>query len=393
MRNKEKGKFNLKEKLNWNKKKTVRAIILIAIVVVVGKYYIDSKDKGKKKEEVVTTQECVSGDIQAFITGNGTLTPNEEYEVKSLVKGEVIKAPFEEGEKVNKGDMLYKISTKAVNNSVKTATLSVDKAQSVYKEALKEKDKLKLTANESGYIKNLSVKVGDSVQEGTAIADVYDDSYVELEVLFPKQEVSQSLVGKKASVILDGTSEEVSGTVKKILNQTQTLDGGIVGKKVVIRVKNSGGLREGDMASARIGQLYSNNVGSFKAINNTQLKASYTGRISSLSVQEGDYISAGSQIAVLSSEDTDKKIEEGLAGIKEAEINLQSQKDQLADYSIKSPISGSVINKNKKAGDTIDPSVDTQNPLAIIYDMSCMKFIMNIDELDIMKVKIEKRLQ
>lgn len=361
-------------------------------MIFVGKSLISSNNKGKKQQDTVITEECVSGDIKAIITGNGTLTPNEQYEVKSLVKGEVIKAPFEEGDKVKKGDLLYKISTKTVDNSVKTALLTVEKAESAYKDALGEKDKLVITSNETGYVKEMYVKTGDTVQDGSVMAEVYDDGNLELEVLFPKQEVKQTIVGSRAYAILDGTSEEVSGTVKKILNQTQSLEGGIVGKKVVISIKNPGGLREGDIASARIGQVYSSNVGSFKATTKGQIKATYTGKIASLAINEGDYVTTGSQVATLSSQEIDKRIKETEDGMKEAEINLQNQKDQLGDYAVKSPISGSIINKNKKVGDTIDPQVDTQNPMAIVYDMSSMKFDMNVDELDIMKVKLDQKV-
>ena len=45
-------------------------------------------------------------DIRSSITGTATVKPKDEYSITSLVNGTIISAPFEEGDLVEKGDLL-----------------------------------------------------------------------------------------------------------------------------------------------------------------------------------------------------------------------------------------------------------------------------------------------
>lgn len=65
---------------------------------------------------------------------------------------------------------------------------------------------------------------------------------------------------------------------------------------------------------------------------------------------------------------------------------MENTYDSLEDYSIKSPISGTVIQKTSKAGDNLDNS-NSSVTMAVIADMSRMLFTMAIDELDISKIE------
>ena len=56
------------------------------------------------------------------------------------------------------------------------------------------------------------------------------------------------------------------------------------------------------------------------------------------------------------------------------------------NYTITSPISGSVISKTVKAGDTID-NADGNTVLAVVADMSQMTFDISVDELDVASLK------
>lgn len=64
--------------------------------------------------------------------------------------------------------------------------------------------------------------------------------------------------------------------------------------------------------------------------------------------------------------------------------------DAMENYTITAPISGTVIEKNFKTGDTIESSSLTAagGNLAVIYDMTTLTFEMKIDELDINKIQV-----
>jgi HlyD family secretion protein len=63
---------------------------------------------------------------------------------------------------------------------------------------------------------------------------------------------------------------------------------------------------------------------------------------------------------------------------------MQNTQDQLDNYTIKSPIAGTIIDKEYKAGDT----VESGKTLCTIYDLSYLEMTMSIDELDISQVSV-----
>ena len=79
------------------------------------------------------------------------------------------------------------------------------------------------------------------------------------------------------------------------------------------------------------------------------------------------------------------QIETARLTLESANLSASSANGSLEDYKITSPISGTVIEKNFKAGDKVDGSAS--GTLAVIYDLSSLKMQMNVNELDIGKVK------
>ena len=59
-------------------------------------------------------------------------------------------------------------------------------------------------------------------------------------------------------------------------------------------------------------------------------------------------------IGAFEATDMDSQIKNAELSLRSAELSLQSTKDQLENYTITSPISGTVIEKNYKAGDNLD---------------------------------------
>ena len=45
-------------------------------------------------------------EMTVAVSGTGTIQPNQSYKVTTLISGEVLEAPFEEGQTVHKGDVL-----------------------------------------------------------------------------------------------------------------------------------------------------------------------------------------------------------------------------------------------------------------------------------------------
>jgi HlyD family secretion protein len=373
------------------KKIIIRAIIIVAILFAVY-FYIQSKKPAQEKQEIITSQ-AVIGRVESVISGNGTLSPANQYEVKSLVKGEILNSPFEEGDTVKDGQLLYQISTSDIENNIESSQLNVKKAELTYDNYLDKKAGLQISSNESGYIKKLYVKEGDTLQFGKVIADIYNGDFMYIDLLFPSYEVESTWVGKAASISMEATGEVVKGKITNASSMEEVMKGGILVKKVTIRIKNKGGIKAGDTAEASIENIVSSNSGTFRAEIETSLVAEADGKIDRLLIKEGQWVDKGDKLLTLTSKDLDSQIESADISISEAKLTLETQKDQMKQYTIEAPISGKVITKNKKQGDTIDPATDTQaGPMAIIYDVSYLTFQLNIDELQISNIKAGQKV-
>ena len=384
---KPKRKINLKN-IKW--KKVIKyTVILLIIAVIAGKVMELLKPAGNQAQMSVQTATVTKGNVESMLSGKGTIEPLDKYEVNALVKGEVLEAPFEEGDRVSKGDLLYQISTKDVENSIESANLSVEKAKRNYDDSMIKLGDLEQTAKISGYVKKLYVKAGDNIQAGANIADIYNSDYMYLEVPFLSALVKDSLIGKQAVITMDTTLEQLKGKVTAVSDMEETIAGNIATRKVTIKVKNPGGIAAGALALASIGTEQCAANGTFRAGVEQTITAEGSGKISTLKLAEGRYMESGSTIYTLASKDMNNAIEDSKLSLKEAELALKNQKNQLENYSIQSPISGQVILKNKKKGDTIDPGTDSsKGALAIVYDLSAMTFRMNIDELQIRNISV-----
>lgn len=68
----------------------------------------------------------------------------------------------------------------------------------------------------------------------------------------------------------------------------------------------------------------------------------------------GDTISSGDRICTITGDSVDNQIESARISVSNASTSLENARDNLEDYSVTAPISGTVVTKNAKAGDNIE---------------------------------------
>lgn len=89
--------------------------------------------KNKKAPEITYEQtEVARNTIENTLSGTGTLEPVKSTSITSSVQGEILSADFEEGDEAKKGQVLYKISTENLDESIADATETVERAQRNY---------------------------------------------------------------------------------------------------------------------------------------------------------------------------------------------------------------------------------------------------------------------
>lgn len=390
-------------------KKVLRIVIALVLVAAIGFtafQFLMKKDAGSGEEQVRTAT-VERQTIQSSISSSGTLAALDTYTITSLVSGEVISADFEKGDEVQKGDVLYRIDTDSVDQKIDSAQTNLERAQKKYQDALKNYNdaaqdyrSLDYSSPEEGYVKTLYVEAGDTIKSGDKIADVYNDKTMVLKVPFLSADAENISVGSTAQVQILETYETLEGTVTAVNTMEQTLSGGSVVRMVTIQVQNPGGLSTNSTASATVNGVVCSGDGTFSVLLEKTVTAEYGGEIASVHVQEGGYVHQGAALFTLTRESADDalknvkdQLESAEQSVEDARTSLENQEDSLSDYEITAPISGQVIVKNTKAGDTLNSGGNNTTTMAVIYDMSALTFDMNVDELDILSIEVGQKVQ
>ncbi|WP_297209032.1 HlyD family efflux transporter periplasmic adaptor subunit [uncultured Flavonifractor sp.] len=339
-------------------------------------------------------------DMTVSVSGTGTIAPAQSYKVTTLISGEILEAPFEEGQTVQKGDVLFRIDARDLESSIQQLQLNVRSAQLALDDLLEtQSDNRKdrnVKAEDAGVITKLYVDQGDSVTVGTLIADVLDRDHMKLKLPFHSADAAGFFVGQGATVTVSGTAETISGTVDEIAATDEVGPGGTLVRQVTILVNNPGVLSETSQGSASINGAACASGGAFAYASSAQITAKASGDLDVLSVKEGDRVYEGQVIGVISEADLDTQIENARIALENAQLSLQNAQDKLEDYTITSTITGEVIEKNLDVGDNISgvtANGTTVTYPAVIYDRSELTFDMSIDERDISKIRVGQKVE
>ncbi len=372
---------------SFSKRKKILIISILTAVVVVS---ILGIRLGKSKSTMApsgTEAKVEKQNITSSITGSAVVKPKDQYSITALASGDVISANFEQGDEVLEGDILYEIDSSDAQTTIENSDISYERSQIDYDKALKNYNDLTVKSSISGVIKNLYVKVGDSVNVGTKIADVYDDSHLTLTVTFNDADAQNIYVGQNAFVRVSSNGETLSGTVINVNSKGYASDGNTLIRTVKIKVQNPGVLTNTETATANIGGFESSSSGKFEYIAERAITANTSGEIDALYLTEGSRVLNGSKIAHIESDAISDNLKSSHLSLKASQLSQNNAQKKLEDYIITAPISGTVVMKNVKAGDKID-NTNMLTEMAVIYDMSGLECELAVDELDIKNVEV-----
>ena len=321
-------------------------------------------------------------DLTVSVSGSGTVTPIESYQVSALVTGEILESPFEDGDQVEQDQLLYRIDPGSAQTALQQAQLSVQQAQMNYDTLASS---LQVKAIGGGVVQTLHVQEGDLVSAGTAVADITDTSTMTLTVPFQAGDAAHISAGQTAQVTLSGTLETLTGTVESVAPADQVGNGGALVRQVKIRLTNPGALTETTSATARVGTYACASGGTLSPRLRQTITAAASGEITSLNVSVGSRVSAGTVLAAIGGESAENSLADAALAVQNAQLSLQSAQQALDSYTITSPISGTVIEKNLKAGDQLNGG--DSGAMAVIYDLSQLELQMDVSELDIGQIQ------
>ena len=432
------GKFKIGKKL---------LIIILVIAILAGICSgLIIKSKNNSAVKVMYTDSPVERrTITNTITGSSSIKPNDSYNVTTIKSGDITSDTFKEGDVVKKGDKLYQFEDSDAQNSLSTAKNALAKAQQAYVDAVKQKaqtvssnnigtksaqnavtkalnslndtkNNQYIQSNSAGKVKELSVKEGDHINAGAAVATLYDDSYMKLRIPFNEVDAESIQTGAAATVSVIGSGDTIYGTVKEKSSSAVSTDAHAKVVYVTVEVANPGALTTNDYGSAEINGVACANTAQFEYVSEGTITSTASGTLENLNIAVGDSVYSGQKVgyvkydnqnstmsnaqlsyndAVLALEkqvlqnDTfsqDSSIKNAQLALDDAELGIEKAQDAVDDYVVEAPIEGTVVKKNSKAGDTIDSSNAT-DPLCVIYDLSSVKFSIDVDETEIALVK------
>lgn len=378
--------------------KVGKYVVVFAAIGMMGSHFLETKLIEVNQQfisQAYLTGEVVKRDIVLSVSSTGTVKPVDSANVTGAMTGDIISAPFEEGGQVQEGQILYQFDTTAAQNNIQQAQINLERSVMTYDQAVEAITPL---ATSAGYVQEVFVELGETVSVGTPIASFSKTADIKVKIPFQSTLAESFYVGQVGYLTVGTTSEQVQGTISDISVFEDVGVGNVLTRNVEFTVKNQGAVKGNTISQAYVnsggGVVHSAGSGIFEEVLTHNVTATSSGEIHSLLVKEGDYVSNGSAVARIGGTAVDSSIDNARLSVESSQLSLESAQDTLSSYVVTAPISGTVIEKNFKAGDTLDSSglSAAGGNLAVIYDMSHLTFEMSIHELDINKIELGQKV-
>ena len=369
-------------------RKNWKWMVPVACVAVLGGWFILRPDRAQDANVdvnyVQTTPE--KRDLSNSLSGTGTLNPANTYNVKSLVAGKVLTSTIEEGDIVEEGTVLDTVDASDATTKAEQASITLQQAQRSYDKTV---DRQYVRAEVAGVVATLKVAKGDEVTSGQEVVVIRDSSKMVLHLEFPAADAAAFSVGQSAEVTLDGTFETLTGTVTAVTGTDTLSTGNLLTRTVTITVRNAGGLTTAQAATATINGVSCIAAKCFEYQAERTLTTLAAGTVTAINVQEGGAVNKDDIVLQISGEDLTEAIQSAAETLRSAELNMDNLQEAMNNYTVTSPISGTIIEKNAKAGDALTAGAD----LCTIYDLSYLVMVINVDELQVSDVSVGQSVQ
>ena len=373
-------------KRNWKR------IAAGAVVLVVAGAFLMPRQASPASTSVSYLQDTPQRrSITNVFSDSGTITAANTYEVKPLVRGTVLTADFQEGDMVQAGDVLYTIDSSDAANSVARAQLSLNQAQRSYEDAVNAQY---VRTDIGGTVVSIGVAPGDVVTAGQEVATIRDESVMLLTLDFPAADAAGFAVGQTAEVTLDGTYERIAGTIRSVSGADTLSSGSLLVRSVTIAVPNNGSLTAAQAATASVNGVSALGSARLAYQKSQTLAAASAGTVAALCVQPGSAVGAGANVIQLASDSLTRQVETASDNLLSAELSVDDAENTMDNYTITAPISGTVIQKNVQAGETVGgDSTTAATAMCIIHDLSYLEMTLNVDELQILSMQVGQNVQ
>ena len=364
-------------------------IIVVLIFILISAMFFSKKDE----PETYRTATVTKGDIEAFIEGSGTIVSSESRKVYAKAASEVLEVLHNEGDYVREGDVLVTLDSSSMDATAESQKIAIEQARLSINNIQKQISDLTIVANADGYVSELAITEGSYVTASMPICSVIEQGAYEIVLPFGYNETNKIQVGNAANVILTSNFATLDGVVTKVSEMRKIATGSAQVVDVTIRVNTTGYSLAGAQGKGEItvngAKQISTSVANFNSISSNIVRAKSTGTVQKINVYEGKFVNTGDVIAILSNDDLNTSLTNAKLTLQNLNSQNNSIKDQLDNYIIKAPITGTITAQNVKVGDVVTVGM----PVLTISNKDILEFEVPIDELDIAKIDYDQEVR
>ena len=380
-------------------------------------------------EQIVT--DLVTRDtIQSTVKGSGAASARESVSLNPPVSATVLALHVKEGDRVEKGTVLYELdpaeaqkateeAKKSLTEAEKGVTAAAERLQAAqkqlseteeeYQKLLASKADLTVTAPFDGKLVEAASLLPDAeITAGQKIATLVSSNRLKLSLYYSYAYLDQLRVGQEAAVSIPAVMASVPGKISEINKVEFVTPEGSKCFEVVVALDNPGTLTEGMAASAGLtvgGQaVYPYQNGKLAYQETREVTAKVPGPLKTSFLHNHAPVKKGQAILVLGPDELDKQLEEkresvtsaresvdgARTAVESAQETLTSARDKVkkaleqeADMAVKAPITGTVLTCLLEQGEKAD-----SGQLGILLaDTSVMRIDIQVDERNVSRVK------
>ncbi|NMM62010.1 efflux RND transporter periplasmic adaptor subunit [Clostridium sp. P21] len=231
--------------------------------------YLELQSLKNQLDDLVVTAP-ISGKVRAVYAGVGdeissikstyggmamiTVGTDNSYEtaVPFPSSGKVSEVCVSTGQNVNKGDVLFRLDAKTLNNSIAQKENDIKLAQKNLSDKQTDLAKSTISTPISGIVTVLNVKDGEIVTNEKLMATITDTSKMKVTLAVDELDINQVKTGQTATIKLDDVKDKTfKGSVESI-SQSGTTTNNVTTYSVVVTIDNPENVKIGMNANVTI---------------------------------------------------------------------------------------------------------------------------------------------
>lgn len=382
-----------------------RVILLTAVVVLAAAAAVGIKILFfTQEEQVALTERTTYGSLATTIEGTGTTMPADSVSYTTASDSEITAVYVSAGDTVEVGDLLYTQDSSELDEEIETYQDEIIELENTLADAQEQLSELQesmaalsVTAPFAGRVTDVSVEVGDSVNAGTKLAKLVDDSQMTLTQYFSYAYEDQVYVGMKAGISVASLMNTFEGTVTEIKKVDRVTTEGTRCFAVTVTLDNPGALTEGMSGAGYLladsgEKLYPAVEGTLEYYASKDIVAETGGELTAVQVSDYESVARGKVLFSIDGSDLEKQVESVNRSITQTQDKITQTQEKItqteekrADYDVTAEISGKVIMVGVQEGESPRQAGQTA---VTLYNMDSMTITANIDELDIDNIEM-----